>query len=81
MRGAVSQAVRADRHRRPEVHRTGGYRGHADALGVGHGEGDARPLQVVVGVAVAALHGAWVVDADGVVPRREVGGEIRQQRP
>ena len=29
---------------------------------------------------MTALHGAGVVDADGVVARREVSGKIRQQR-
>ena len=28
---------------------------------------------------MATLHGAWVIDADGVASRREVSGEVGQQ--
>ena len=79
MRGAGGQPIGADGDSRAEVDGGSRYGRHTGRLRVGHCHSDARPLEVVVGVAVAAFHRAGVVNGDGVVARREVGGEVGQQ--
>ena len=79
MRGDAALPVRIDRDRRAHIERSLGKTGFRSSLFIRHRDSAFRPLQVVGRVTLRAFDRAGVVQADGVVARRDVRRQIVQQ--
>ena len=79
MCGDAALPVRIDRNRRAHIERCLGKTGLGCGLFIRHRDGTFRPLQVVGRIPLRAFDRAGVVQADGIVARRDVRRQIVQQ--
>ena len=79
MRGDAALPVRIDRDRRAHIERSLGKTGLGRGFLIRHRDGAFRPLQVVGRVSLRAFDRAGVIQADGIVARRDVRRQIVQQ--